>query len=211
MGCPLAWNYRVAQDLQAGFDASIFDEHAGPLVLEGYWQSFKYFERHRELICREFSLRDAPDPRNQEMAARIRKVEAVAIHIRRGDYVMDATANAVHGTCDLQYYQRAVEVMVRKVKNPHFFVFTDDPVWAKSNLTLCGPLEVVDHNLGERDHLDLWLMSQCRHFIIANSSFSWWGAWLGQRKQKTVIAPKRWFKIDKYPAEDRIPPEWIRL
>ena len=209
--CPLAWNYRLLQDRESGFDASVFEPHAGPLVLQGYWQSYKYFQEHRELLQREFELKTEPDALNQTMLNEIESGNSVAVHVRRGDYVSSALANSIHGTCGPEYYSTAAALLGRKVSEPRFYVFTDDPAWARQNLALPGPMRFVDHNLGKRDCEDLRLMSRCKHFIIANSSFSWWGAWLAQNRGKVVMAPARWFVQDHYPPEDRIPADWIRL
>jgi hypothetical protein len=127
------------------------------------------------------------------------------LHIRRGDYISDKKANSVHGTCDLSYYKKATELICAKFNDAHFFVFSDDISWAKENLNI-NNTTYIDHKT--IPHEDIHLMSLCKHNITANSSFSWWGAWLNQYSKKTVIAPKQWF-INK---ENEVACEsWIKL
>jgi hypothetical protein len=209
--CPLVWGWEYITDREAGYDPSIFNPRKGTLVLDGYWQSYRYFEEYRDLLLREITFRKPPDATNQQMIDQLNAVESIAVHVRRGDYVSSPLFNANLGTCSLEYYHNAVAEISRRVKNPHFFVFTDDPAWARNNLAMPGPMQVVDHNLGKADYEDLRLMTHCKYFIIANSSFSWWGAWLGRFPGKIVIAPKRWFNVDASPIEDRIPLTWLRM
>ena len=209
--CPLAWNYKIVHDKEAGFDPSVFNLEMGMIVLEGYWQSFKYFEPYQDIIRTELTFKRAPTVHDARMIDDIESVQSVAVHVRRGDYVTNPNINAYHGTCTPEYYQKANNYIDRNVNKPHFFVFTDDPEWVKERLTFPGPTKIVDHNLGKADYEDFRLMTHCKHFVIANSSFSWWGAWLARYPDKTVIAPMNWFKVDNFPPEDRIPREWIRL
>jgi hypothetical protein len=209
--CPLAWNYKIIRDKNAGFDLSVFDLEAGTIVIEGYWQSFKYFEPYEDVIRTEFTFKTGPDMQNARMIEEIQDVQSVAVHVRRGDYITNPNNFASLGLCPLEYYEDANDFIEQHVKNPHFFIFTDDPEWAREHMKFSGPTKVVDHNLGKADYEDLRLMTHCRHFIIANSSFSWWGAWLASNPDKIVIAPKTWFMTDSFPPEDRIPGGWIRL
>lgn len=209
--CPLVWKYRIVQDRECGYDPTVFDDHAGPLILQGYWQSFRYFSDYRTTLLQEFAPRNPIESHTRNLIAEFESQEAVAVHIRRGDYVTNPVASSIHGTCNLNYYTNAAHLIAERISNPRFYVFTDDPAWARSNLSLPGSTRVIDENLGHRDFEDLWAMSRCRHFIIANSSFSWWGAWLSDSPQKIVIAPAKWFNIDNCPVGDRIPSDWIRL
>nr|VFK65587.1 MAG: Glycosyl transferase family 11 [Candidatus Kentron sp. TUN] len=134
------------------------------------------------------------------------------MHIRRGDYVSDKEANTLIGTCSLDYYQRAVRLLQERIEsNPRFYVFSDDPDWVQANLRLDGQMHIVRHNNTDTNFEDLRLMSACSHHIIANSTFSWWGAWLNPSPQKIVIAPARWFKSDKLDDRDLIPSSWLRI
>jgi len=209
--CPLAWNYEIIRDKEAGFAPPHLDTDTGTLVIEGYWQSYKYFEPYQDVIRSELTFRTAPSEQNRRMIAEIESVEAVAVHVRRGDYLTNPN-NASLGTCSLDYYRKANTYINEHSTKPCFFIFTDDPEWARDNLTFfSGPTSVIDHNLGKDDFEDFRLITRCKHFIIANSSFSWWGAWLAPFPDKIIIAPKVWFTRDKFPPDDRIPPGWIRL
>jgi hypothetical protein len=121
--------------------------------------------------------------------------------------------NRFHGTCGLDYYGKAIDYLAARVASPHLFVFSDDPEWAKQNVTAPCPVTVVDHNDASTSHEDLRLMSLCRHHIIANSSFSWWGAWLCQNAGKIIVAPKRWFANEEKNRQtgDLFPDGWVRL
>jgi len=180
------------------------------VYLEGYWQSERYFTDCAEVIRREFTVKQPLLGRNRELADAIASVNAVSLHVRRGDYVTDATTNAVHGICVADYYRKAEEIIARAVENPVFFLFSDDTEWVAANLALRYPVVHVDHN-GDVPHEDLRLMSLCDHHIIANSSFSWWGAWLSANPAKTVIAPERWFNDPTIDTSDLIPLSWLRI
>lgn len=179
--------------------------------LEGYWASEKYFKDIENIIRKDFTFKDKPDEVNQQMVGRIKNCDSVSIHIRRGDYVFDEKTNKYHGFCDLDYYLRAITLVTKTVKNPQFFVFSDDIKWAKQNLHPKFPCTYVDHNVGKKDYEDMHLMSLCKHNIIANSSFSWWGAWLNQNPGKIVIAPKKWFRNKSIDTKDLIPHSWVKI
>jgi Glycosyl transferase family 11 len=179
------------------FDPRIVDlKVTRPIYLEGYWQYERYFSDIRETLCDELTLRTPHDPDNVEVAERIRSLEAVCLHVRRLHGVPNtADARPVMDPSwkhfiDPSYFQNAVERMAQQVENPHFFVFADYPDWAKEHIRAPYPIEFVTHNGAERDYEDFWLMTQCRHFIVANSTFSWWAAWLAQHPDKVVIAPR---------------------
>lgn len=135
----------------------------------------------------------------------------MSLHVRRGDYVSDARTHATLGVCSLDYYRAAVRYIADHVEAPEFFVFSDDIAWAQANLELGHPCHYVDHNRGAESYNDMRLMSLCRHHIIANSSFSWWGAWLNPRADKVVVAPARWFAGGNRVVDDLFPPGWVRL
>ncbi|MGB6068613.1 MAG: alpha-1,2-fucosyltransferase [Desulfomonilaceae bacterium] len=181
------------------------------VYLEGYWQSERYF---REIACTirdEFQVKHPLAGRNAVMAECIRNTGSVSVHIRRGDYATDPHINCIHGVCAPDYYQRAIAFMAQRVGRLHSFVFSDDPVWVKGNLALDYPTTVVDHNGVDGDYEDLRLMTMCKHHIIANSSFSWWGAWLAQNPDKVIIAPTKWFNTSEFDSSDLVPRGWIRM
>ncbi len=181
------------------------------MYLQGYWQSEKYFKDIEKIIRDDFTFSEEPDYQNKQMADTIKCCEAVSLHVRRGDYVSNPVTTEYHGICSEDYYRRAVREVERYCKNPQFFVFSDDPSWAKENLETGYPTTIIDFNGSEKDYEDLRLMSLCQHHIIANSSFSWWGAWLSWNPQKIVIAPKKWFNRPEINTQDLIPESWIRI
>jgi hypothetical protein len=189
------------------FDPKIL-ELPDNVYLDGYWQSEKYFKDIEGIIRNEFRIKITPDPLNKTIAEQIAQVESVSIHVRRGDYVSNPHTNRVHGVCDQTYFQKAIEKIGTIIDTPHFYVFSDDFRWAKTNITANEPIHFVTHNDASKNYEDLRLMSTCKHHIIANSSFSWWGAWLDPNKNKCIIAPKNWFRNEKFSLEDRFPSEW---
>ena len=181
----------------------------GNIYLDGYWQSENYFKEIRKMIIEDFRIRYEPDKRSKSMIEKIKNSNSICIRVRRGDYVNNTKTNKFHGICSLKYYYNAIEIVVRKVRNPSFFIFSDDHQWVKTNLKLEYPTTYVDINSSEKGYKDLRLMLNCKHFIIANSSFSWWGAWLSNNPNKIICAPKRWFKsVDE---GDIVPKSWIRV
>ena len=202
----------LVHDPETGYHPEIFQNLSGNLLLLGYWQSYRYFENIRQDLLEEFKLKQAPqDKENLSLNEIIRDYESIAIHIRRGDYVSEEYFLKNFGICSLSYYQKAIALLAEKIQTPHFFIFTDDPTWVKENLKICHPHTFITNNLGKSDYEDFRLMSSCKHFIVANSSFSWWAAWIGNYLDKIVIAPTPWFVKDSLSQEDRIPNEWIKL
>ena len=161
------------------------------LYIKGYFQSEKYFKDIRAILLTQFALKDklstSTAAYNQEINS---KENSCSIHVRRGDFIFDRKKNSIHGTCGIHYYTEAIKLINQKHNNTHFFVFSDDLDWAKQNIK---PENVtyIDHKV--IPHEDMHLMSLCKHNITANSSFSWWGAWLNTNETKTVIAPKKWY------------------
>jgi hypothetical protein len=192
------------------FDPAILNLRA-PCYLKGYWQSPKYFAEIDSLIRDELQVREPLDGENKAMAARIRDSLAVAVHVRCGDYLSNAHTNRYHGTCGPEYYRAAERLLCDRLGTVQLFVFSDDPDWVEANLRFSSPAIVLRHNGPERDYEDLRLMTYCQYHIIANSTFSWWGAWLCQHPDKIVIAPKNWFREAQHRTDDLIPTDWIRL
>lgn len=178
------------------------------VYLDGYWQSEKYFKNLEEILRRELSVRNSLTGINRELAARIADSNAVSLHVRRGDFASNPKTRRVHGLCSVDFYQAAVRRIAETVPRPHFFIFSDEPEWAAANLRLDHSMTVVAGNDASHGYEDLRLMSLCRHHIIANSSFSWWGAWLNPNPDKIVIAPARWFIGARHDTRDLFPPSW---
>jgi hypothetical protein len=177
--------------------------------LAGYWQSERYFDAIADRLRGELTPRQPPDPVNAALLAEIEAAEAVSVHVRRGDYVDHPD---IHPLMPVEYYRAAVDAVRARTRDPRFFIFSDEPDRAGALLSWLSPATVVSHNGAERDSEDLRLMRHCRHHIIANSTFSWWGAWLCPHADKVVIAPRRWF-ADAFPhsTADLLPPRWLRI
>jgi hypothetical protein len=179
------------------------------VYLEGFWQSERYFKPIEHIIREEFRIKEAPSGLNKQYLDQVKTVNAVSIHVRRGDYVTDAHTHSVHGVCEPEYYTTAINLITSEISDPYFFVFSDDMDWTRSNLSTGGfPAVYIDNNT-QADYEDLRLMYSCKHHIIANSSFSWWGAWLNNYTDKKVIAPKRWFRT--LVNNDILPGSWRSL
>lgn len=190
-----------------------FEKVMAPVYLSGYWQSERYFADIADLLRTELSLNQPLDAENERIGLKIRDAgaNAVSLHIRRGDYVSNPQTAQYHGVCSSDYYHNAVDYIAAKQKNPHFFVFSDDHAWVNENFKLNHEMTMVDVNGADRGVCDMALMRECRHHVIANSSFSWWGAWLSNGEGKVVIAPKRWFNDGNIDTKDLIPSAWVRL
>lgn len=178
--------------------------------LAGYWQSASYFRRFEREIRADFTFKTPPDSRNQTLCERIAGCNAISLHIRRGDYVTNPATLATHGLCPPDYYRRAIGYIVERTVRPEFFVFSDDIEWVKARIPIEYPTHYIDHNRGKESYNDMRLMSHCRHHIIANSSFSWWGAWLNATPARIVVAPKKWF-ANGQSVPDLFPSEWVTL
>ena len=206
---PLCRNL-VVTERHFNFDPGI-TRLRGNVYLDGYWQSEKYFQGVASAIRNELTVKTEPDRANRDLANSIRRAESVSVHIRRGDYVANSETHAVHGTCTIDYYHAAIAHLVSAGVRPELFVFSDDPAWAQENLRVDYPTTYVTHNGAEKSYEDLRLMTLCSHHVIANSSFSWWGAWLSDNPRKQVVAPRQWFRTTDRNTADLLPREWVRL
>ncbi|MDG4476035.1 alpha-1,2-fucosyltransferase [Thiovibrio frasassiensis] len=178
----------------------------------GYWQSEKYFADESECIRDEFRFREPPSGVNKELVQEIAASNgaAISLHVRRGDYVHNQAVSQVHGSCSLAYYRAAIQRVLEQVQNPFFYVFSDDIEWVRTHLEMPFPHRFIAHNRDKLSCEDMRLMSLCQHHIIANSSFSWWGAWLNPAPEKIVVAPKNWF-ADECRPHDLFPWGWVVL
>jgi hypothetical protein len=180
------------------------------VYLDGYWQSEKYFKDAEPVLRSQLRFVPPPAPGIREWIPQLQRGEAVAIHVRRGDYVTSRVNRYVHGILPIEYYRAAVTELAQRASRPRFFVFSDDPGWCEAHLRLPYTFTVIRGSPGG-SHEHLRLMSLCRHYIIANSSFSWWGAWLGSAPPGIVIAPCRWFRGASVDTPDLVPAHWIRI
>lgn len=179
--------------------------------LDGFWQSEKYFKSIESIIIQEFKPKESLNAENENWLEKIKSVNSVSVHVRRGDYVSLKNAKEHHGNVTKQYYQSAIKSLKEKNRDIELFVFSDDLEWCENNLKFDISTYYVDVNQQQNFHLDLYLMSHCRSNVIANSSFSWWAAWLNQNRDKTIIAPKEWFANNVMSSKDLIPDTWIQL
>lgn len=189
------------------FDPKVLE--LGPnAYLDGFWQSEKYFADIKDTIRKDFTLRSAPSPEITALAEEIVSKRSVCVHVRRGDFV----GNAGHEVVGVEYYQRCVEEFAKRGQVEKVYVFSDDIAWCEKNLSFPYPTQFVDKALsGERGEGHMYLMSKCTYFVICNSTFSWWGAWLSEQPGKVVIAPKIWSPDPKVDATDVVPSEWLRM
>lgn len=205
---------RVFREKSLRFDGSVF-QIPPPVYAQGFWSSEFYFSKFESPVRKAFTLKKAMSNLSQKLAARMAAQEnPVSVHVRRGDYVSSERTNQIHGTCSVSYYTNSIARLKAQINNPHFYFFSDDPEWVKSNLLQnIDNYTQVEHNTASDSWQDMILMSNCRHHIIANSSFSWWGAWLNPHTDKIVIAPEKWFKApsDFFDAQDLIPAHWIKV
>lgn len=178
--------------------------------LEGYWQNANYYINLDSSIRDEFLIKNPYDPRYLTYLNNIEKSNSISIHIRRKDYITDVNASSTLGALSIEYYNKAIRYISSKVLDPIFYVFSDDLEWAKKNLlTKATYVEIED---GKLPHFELSLMSKCKHNIIANSSFSWWGAFLNRNEEKIVIMPKNWVRDDSINKKINLKlSSWIQL
>ncbi len=185
-----------------------FHDAPDNVYLEGYFQSERYFADIADIVGDELSVKSPLEGKNLEMAKAIESVNGVSVHIRRSDFVTDGKTNRFHGVLSLEYYERCVKALAERVKDPHFFLFSDDWEWVREHFHPPYDTTLVDINSKEEGHEDMRLMSMCAHHIVANSSFSWWGAWLNRKEGKRVYAPKKWFAVDHMDTRDLFPDGW---
>jgi hypothetical protein len=219
------WQYRLLghrhieqSEPHFHFSENIIRQYNSSVYLSGYWQTEQYFKAIEATVRQDFRFAKPMNPLTEQAAGQIMGTGAVSIHIRRGDFVTNQTSNQFHGVCDLGYYQQSIDFIANKITSPTFFIFSDEPDWVAENLKIDYPCHLIGHNQGSDSYQDLYLMSLCQHHIIANSSFSWWGAWLNPSPSKLVIAPKfwlnphsRWFAEMKIDTKDILPKEWIKI
>jgi hypothetical protein len=188
-----------------------FSKASSSTILVGFWQSEKYFKDISDTIKEEFLVTAPLSSSTIEVCDRIKNTNSVSLHVRRGDYVSNPATLTYHGVCEPEYYEKALKVIAEKAGEIELFVFADDIEWAKKNIVTSFPVTFVDHNDSLHAYEDLYLMSHCRHNIIANSSFSWWAAWLNNNPGKIVIAPAKWFNESDADPRDLIPEAWIKI
>jgi hypothetical protein len=180
-----------------------------PIFLDGFWQSPKYFEPIEEAIRADFKVKEALVKNVIKKGNDLAEGHSIAVHVRRGDFLNPKIA-AYHGVLEAAYYQNAIHLIQQKDPRSTIHFFSDDIEWVKQNIP--SPVNTEFVSSPKRSAMeDFYLMTKCRHMVIANSSFSWWAAWLGKHPDKIVVAPKNWFVGDSVNTKDLIPSNWIRI
>ena len=194
----LCWHEDVSR-----YDPAVFDTHK-PIVC-GYWQNVRYFEDVADEVRQAFTFRNIDDS-NRLLGDEMAQCQSVAIHIRRGDYLK----HPEFMVCTPRYYDSAIAYVRQHVAFPVFYVFSDDLEWSETFMKERGvQYRLVGHNRGQDSYKDMYLMSRCHHNIIANSSFSWWGAWLNASRDQIVVCPDVWVKAS--PVFSPQLQEWVRI
>lgn len=200
---------RVLKRHYSDYDPSFFKKYHK--YIEGYFQSEKNFINIKDRVLKEYTLKKEFE--SEVFLAEKKKIDitkSVSVHIRRGDYVSDPKTKSAHGVCSEEYYKQAIDIMRTKVRTPIFYFFSDDIEWVKKEFGEHADFKYVSNSKLE-DYEELMLMASCAHNIIANSSFSWWGAYLNQNSNKIVVAPKKWVNKVPDPHPNIIPEGWVRL
>lgn len=179
----------------------------GDTYLDGYWQSEKYFKHIKDELHEEFTLKKPVSEQACDIIELAKRENSVAIQVRRGDYVTNSKTAALHGALDKGYYHKAIAYICTKIINPVFFIISDDIDWAMRNIE--APSKLIPAPVADYEQMDI--MRSCKHQIISNSSFGWWGAWLNDNSDKIVIAPQKWFAGLDCNINDRLPIEWIKM
>lgn len=204
------YGYNLIRESGLEFDPNILQTIA-PAYIDGHWMSEKYFFKIVTQLREEMRPKDKPTGENSKILEAISRQEAVAVHIRRGDYIQERKTNKFHGTATIDYYQKATQHILEKIASPVFYLFSDDLDWVKENIKIPAQTIFVSQNGVNKPQEDLRLMYSCKHHIIANSTFSWWGAWLNANSKKIVIAPYQWFADKEINTKDLFPAEWIKM
>ncbi len=193
------------------FDPNFWDLPAD-VHISGNFISSRYFAPVAPALRHEFRVSSPLSRQTKQYESAMQNKNSICIHIRRGDYAANEHTKRFHGLIGLEHFTRAMAFIEERVAEPVYYVFSDDPEWALQNLTSVHPLFFVSHNNGDHDYEDMYLMSRCRHNIIANSGFGYWGAWLNENPDKIVVAPREWFGDQAFNnAFDMIPPDWARI
>ena len=195
-------------DKQVGFQQGFWEKLSADDFLWGYWQDESYFKDIEDLLRKEFTFPEIEDDKNSELLQLIEGTESVAVHVRRGDYLETTDYLNLY---DLGYYEKAICRMLKEVDTPTWFVFSDDIEWCKQALCFPGETFYVDGNTGANSFRDMQLMSYCKHNIIANSTFSWWGAWLNSNVKKKVISPEYFYNPNRKSDNKIVCSDWIKI
>lgn len=203
--------YKSVTENTFKFDAELLGTKDNSFI-KGNFQSENYFLQIENQIRNDFTFKNKLDDINDKWKSQIENCNSVSVHIRRGDYISINKNAQKFASVTLDYYQQAIKKVVDEISNPVFFIFSDDIDWVKENLKIYFPTHFINNNKNaETAYIDMQLMSLCKHNIIANSTFSWWAAWLNNNKSKIIIAPDKWFVDKSLNSADIIPNSWIKL
>ncbi len=180
------------------------------VYIRGYFQSERYFKDIEDIIRKEFVVKQEYGQLDQFLAEKLKTHDVISVHFRRGDYVTNKGINKLYGTPSFEYYEKSIQQIAARCKNPYLFIFSNDSAWVKENFTTQVPKTFIS-DFSMSNFQELTLMSKCHHNVIANSSFSWWGAWLNQNPSKIVHAPSRWFVTKRWNTKDVIPKNWTQV
>lgn len=187
-------------------------ELKGDYCLVGAWQNEKYFIDFKEKLMKEFVFKNVIEQISNDLNQQILNTNSVCVNVRRGDYVTSPLYSKTIGALDLNYLQDAMDFMIEKIPNATFYLFSDDVEWCRQNLNNYSNCVFVDHShAGKKFANYLQLMTHCKHFIIPNSTFGWWAAWLGEKKDSLVLAPKQWVREDNELSNQIVPSRWIKI
>jgi len=200
-------NSKILMEKFFHYDTEVMGNNKADYFL-GYWQTEKYFMEFENEVRNEFTIKTEALKPIVSYFEEIQNSESISLHIRRGDYVANDHTNSYHGVCSLDYYSNALNLALQGMKNPKIYIFTDDPEWAKAQNIWPVDYKIIS-GLGLTDIQEFHLMSSAKKNIIANSSFSWWAAWLN--KSGSVYAPERWFGNAQNNTKDLIPDRWIKV
>jgi Glycosyl transferase family 11 len=193
------------------FDTEVFNLK-GDLYFEGNWQNLRYFDGIEDIVKQDFSFKNKLSEDLNRLADEIQNSESICLHVRRGDYVWQPHANKFNGLKGIDYFNSAVSLILQKLNDVRIYVFSDDIAWCVENVKFDRIVRFVEYEYPNRQtHEYFRLMTLCRHFVIANSTFSWWAAWLSQNPSKIVVAPEKWFEDSTIDTSDLIPESWIRI
>lgn len=204
----LPYKRKIYKESSFNFDPNFYNA-GNNLYLKGYRQSEEYFKNIKEAIRKAFELQPQLINHLKETAKYLQSTNSIAVHVRRGDYA-DKKVTDYHGMIAMEYYEAAIKYIQQQI-NPNFYFFTDDVVWLRANMQLPANAEIYSGAISNNQYEDFYLMSQCNNQVIANSSFSWWAAWMNPNPNKIVIAPKKWFNNPRLNTADLIPKGWIRI
>ena len=197
---------KIIKEIEYGtFEPSIL-QAGDNIVLEGLFPSYKYFEAIREVLIKDFTPTVPMNPNNLECLEDITNSNSVSVHFRRGDYAH----TGYHRMLDKTYYEAAIKYLEEKTLGFKLFIFSDEPEWVLQNMHFNHPFKIINFNKDDKNYFDMELMKHCKHNIIANSTFSWWGAWLNENRGKIVVAPHDWSTLEINKMQN-IPSDWIIL